>query len=399
MLDSSEGIACPIDVSSNLLLGESPGALQDLELTDTDSLGDVIRGRIAEAEAENARRGQRGRSWALDGRNPAVVWQTRDGWLTSVAVELGCAQGLQACRKRGLSPRTALFVARACARFADAQTGRGVTASNRTLGRIAAELAGRAKEFCHDVVGKARAVLAELGCAVEVAQGRYLTADERFQSAVHHDGVQLRAASTWALVSPRRWHTKSYLPRRGPTGSSTPRSSKSPKHARKRAKAPSGRSQRGKEQRRSRAAHIVTAQLVAGAPSLDTGRHLGALVDVVAEFVDCHRWTGRDLIATLNQDARDNPRDWPSTIHNAASFLHHRLSRLAHVLAGPAPSEVAAQHRERVAEEQRRRAAEAAAAHERKASGEQVAKHMDAIRAELKSKRATRGGSSVERGR
>jgi hypothetical protein len=388
--DSSEGSACPIDVSSNAMLGESQGARSDLDNTHDPDLGEVIRKRIKDAEKENKLRGQRGRSWALDGRQPTLVWQSRTKWLAGTAAELGCARGRQLCRERRLSPRTALLVARACARLADADTGRGVTASNDTIGRIAAELDGRAKPFCHDVVGKARAVLAELELAVEVAQGRYLTATERFEAAVHHDGVQIRAASTWALTSPRRWYTKSYLPRRGSTGSFTPRRQCSPTHARKRAAAPSGRSQRTKGRERPKKAHIVTAQLVAAAKSLDNGRHLGALVDVVVELVDCDRWTGRDLVAVLNQDARENPRDWPSTIQNPAGFLRHRLSLLRDVLAGPSPSQVAEDHQRRDLEEQQRRAAEAAAAEASKASEVQVARHMDMIRATLKSARAKR---------
>lgn len=383
----SEGIAHPNAVSSVPMLGESQGVPTDLDKTQDPDLGALIRKRIEDAEKENALCGQRGHSWALDGRQPALVWQTRAQWLTGAAVELGCSRGRQLCHQRNLSPRTALLVARACAQFADSDTGRGVTASNATIGRVAAELAGRAKPFCHDVVAKARAVLAELGLAVEVARGRYLTVKERFLAVVHHDGVQHRAASTWALTSPRRWYTKSYLPRRGPTGSKTPRRKYSPTHARKRAQAPSGRSPRQEGRLRPREAHIVTAQLIADAPSLDTGRHLGSLVDVVAELVDCHRWTGRDLVAVLNQDARENPRDWPSTIQNPAGFLRHRLSRLRDVLDGPTPGEIAEQHRQRAIAEQRRRAEAAADAKDRAATPEQVSRHMDAIRSILRRRR------------
>lgn len=384
MRDSSEGSAHPNAVSSMSMLGESQGARSDLDNKQEPDLGEVIRKRIEDAEKENTLRGQRGHSWALDGRQSALVWQGRTKWLTAAAAELACAPGRQLCRKRGVSSRTTLLVARACAQLADSSTGRGVTASNETIGRIAAELAGRAKPFCHDSVSDARAVLAELELALEVARGRYLTVEERFQAAVHHEGVQIRAASTWALTTPRRWYTKSYLPRRGPTGSETPRRKYSPTSARKRATAPSGRSQRVKGLDRPKKAHVVTAQLVAAAKSLDNGRHLGSLVDVVAELVDCDRWTGRDLVAVLNQDARENPRDWPSTIQNPAGFLRHRLSRLRGVLAGPSPSEVAEQHRQRALEEQRRRAEAAAAAEERAATPEQVSRHMDAIRSILR---------------
>ena len=394
MRDSSEGSAHPNAVSSMSMLGESQGARSDLDNTQEPDLGEVIRKRIEDAEKENTLRGQRGHSWALDGRQPALVWQSRNKWLAGTAAELACIRGRQLCRKWRVSPRTALLVARACARLADADTGRRVTASNATIGRIAAELADRSRPFCHDVVSNARAVLAELELAVEVARGRYLTVEERFQAAVHHDGVQIRAASTWALTTPRRWYTKSYLPRRGPTGSKTPRRECSPTHARKRATAPSGRSQRSKDRDRPKKAHVVTAQLVAAAKSLDNGRHLGSLVDVVAELVDCDRWTGRDLVAVLNQDARENPRDWPSTIQNPAGFLRHRLSRLRGVLAGPSPSEVAEQHRQRALEEQLQRAEAAAAAEERTATPEQVSRHMDAIRSILRRRQRKSAGNN-----
>ena len=185
MPDSSEGSAHPNAVSSMSMLGESQGAPIDLDNTQEPNLGDVIRQRIVDAEKENTLRGQRGHSWALDGRQPALVWHSRTKWLTAAAAELACAPGRQLCRKWGVSSRTVLLVARACAHFADSSTGRGVTASNATIGRVAAELAGRARPYCHDVVLKARAVLAALELAVEVARGRYLTAEERFQAAVH----------------------------------------------------------------------------------------------------------------------------------------------------------------------------------------------------------------------
>jgi len=372
------------------MLGESQGAPIDLDNTQEPNLGDVIRQRIEDAEKENTLRGQRGHSWALDGRQPALVWQSRTKWLTAAAAELACAPGRQLCRKWGVSSRTVLLVARACAHFADSSTGRGVTASNATIGRVAAELADRARPYCHDVVLKARAVLAALELAVEVARGRYLTVEERFQAAVHHDGVQIRAASTWALTTPRRWYIKSSLPRSGSTGSKTPRKKRSPTHARKRATAPSGRSQRLKDRERPRQAHIVTAQLVAAAKSLDNGRHIGSLVDVIAELVDCNRWTARDLVTILNEDARDNPRDWPSTIKHPAGFLRHRLSRLQDVLAGPSPSEVAAAHAAKLRADQEARYREQEAAKAQAASPETVRSSMAEFRATLAAKRAKR---------
>ncbi|MBB1040200.1 hypothetical protein G6022_02530, partial [Dietzia sp. Cai40] len=72
------------------MLGESQGARSDLDNTQEPDLGEVIRKRIEDAEKENTLRGQRGHSWALDGRQPALVWQSRNKWLAGTAAELAC---------------------------------------------------------------------------------------------------------------------------------------------------------------------------------------------------------------------------------------------------------------------------------------------------------------------
>lgn len=391
----SEGIAYPNHLSSIAAPdGEAvtPTTLPYPHPTDI-SLGELITTRIADAQAQNAADGQRGRSYALVGRHPALVWQTRPQWITRTAAELACEPGRQLCRQRHLSPRTAMFVARATAQLADSRTGRGVTASNETIGRLAAELAGRAKPFSHDVVSNARAVFAALGLAVEVAKGRYLTAQERFLAAVHHDGVQLRAASTWALTSPRRWYTKSYLPRRGSTGSITPRRKYSPS-TRKRAQAPSGRCTKTHRSPRPLSAQLVTAQLVQRAHGLDNGRHLGTLVDVINELVDCDRWTGSDLAALLDDDARTNPRDWPDHIVHPAAFLRYRLTRLAGRLAGPSPSQLEAERHQAAQQEQRDRKEQARRDAENRASATHVAETMATIRQQLINRRHSRDTSA-----
>ncbi|MBB1042803.1 hypothetical protein G6022_16035, partial [Dietzia sp. Cai40] len=71
-------------------LGASQGAPTDLDTTEEPDLGAVIRKRIEDADKENQLRGQRGRSWALDGRQPALVWQSRTKWLAGTAAELAC---------------------------------------------------------------------------------------------------------------------------------------------------------------------------------------------------------------------------------------------------------------------------------------------------------------------
>src|SRR5699024_10005386 len=115
------------------------------------------------------------------------------------------------------------------AKFADSRTGRGVTASNATIGRAAAEILGK-ESLTGRTVCTARWILAKLGLAVELERGRYLSTDERIAAAEHHGGVQLRAGSTWNLVLPKHRCAETFvLPPRGPRGSSTSSGSNSPK--------------------------------------------------------------------------------------------------------------------------------------------------------------------------
>lgn len=404
MAGSSEGSAHPNEVSST----DSPAtdALTSAPLTNTEHAntehapdpGGLIAARIAAADQLNTATGQRGRSWALRGNSPRLAWQSRSRWTAAVAAALATGEGRQLCRNRHLSHRTALLIARACARFADSRTGHSVTASNRTIGRVAAELSNRAKPFSHDVVANARAVLAELGLAVEVAQGRHLTAAERLAAAVHHDCVQTRVASTWALITPRQWvQRKSDLPRRGSTGSKTPRSKWSPKRSRanaRRAQTPSGRVSH--EQRALRP-QVVTADLLRRTVGLDTGRHIGALVDVISDHVDCSRWSGADLAAILTEDARANALTWPDRIANPAGFLRHRLRRLTDRLTGQSPSEQRAEYELRRQAEQRERAKAAARANLNRASARHVQAEMEALRKLLGDKRNARREQSTKR--
>lgn len=395
MPSCSEGIAYLNHLSSNATPDREKVATSTLPYPQSPdpTLGEVITARIAEAELQNHAAGQRGRSWALPGRPPVLCWSGRQRWLISVDVALLSDEGRRLCAEQGISLKAARGVARGCADFADSRTGRHLTASNATIGARAAKLVGRAKAWCDDVVTRTRSVLKQLGLAVEVVRGRYLSAAERLAAAVHHDGVQLRAASTWALTSSRRWQVKSDLPRRGSTGSKTPRSRTSPTRAQTRAQAPSGRSPRPRNGPRPLSAQKVAAQLVARVPSLDAGQHLGAMIDVLAELVDCERWTGGDIAKVLDEDARENPRDWPGHIHSPAAFLRHRLKSLSARLDGPSPSQAAADHRRAVRAEQRERDETDRHARAHRASSTHVARAMAQIRHDLATRRAARDAS------
>jgi len=306
---------------------------------DSAPLADALaqaRRRADAAARLNSDTAQRGHSWSLPHTPPALTWTSSRHWLGQVYDALSASPARKLLAERRLPLPTVFAVASACARLADSRTGRGITASCRTIGVVAGRILRRGRPLAADTVKRARRILAQLGLAVECARGRYLTRDERDAALAHHGGTQIRAASVWALVSPKdtvcsRLPSGSSTPRKGPTGSGSPNA-----RATRTRKAPSGRPHMTPT--RTRHAHRVTAQLLTHAPGLDTGRHLGSLVDVVAEHVDCTRWTGHDLAHLLFVDARTGHRhDWPTHIANPAAFLRFRLRRLAPTLAGPSP--------------------------------------------------------------
>lgn len=141
-------------------------------------------------------------------------------------------------------------------------------------------------------------------------------------------------------------------------------------------------------------AQVVTAQLVQRAPGLDNGQHLGSVVDVISDLVDCKRWTGRDLAALLDDDARQNPRDWPTHITHPAAFLRHRLSRLEVQLSGPSPSQVEAARHLAAQQERRDREEQTKKAIQNRASSEHVAGVMAQIREQLARRRSSNDTSA-----
>lgn len=402
MLVMSEGSAYPNGVSSigACAVLDALHPLPTFDLSELAEADQALRRAFAASEARiaaacrlNEETGQTGFSFALapePGKLARVVcWTSRRHWISDVAAALDTDEGGELCRRR-IRRVVVLAVARAMARFADSRTGRSVTASAATIAAIAAKLLGRAS-LTPRTVYTARTILAELGYAVEIVRGRYLTGAERLAAAEHHGGRQTRAASTWALTMPRKQaeaQTVFHLPSRTSLSGLSTGSSGSPKraraNARDRAKAPSGRSPR----QRGLRPQLVTAQLLDHSTGLDTGKHLGSLVDVVAALVDCDRWTGRDLARALFLDARTRGLSWPDTIDNPAGFLRRRLGGITEMLAGPSPSELEADHADRARTEQARRRAEQKEAEQRRASSSHVASAMAEIRATLARRRA-----------
>jgi len=322
-----------------------------------DALARAVRDfekRIEAARQLNDETGQRGRSWAIPVeaglQAKAPCWTSKAGWTTAMAVALDTDESRALCRGR-IRAKVLMAVGKAMARFADSSTGRGVTASNGTIGRVAAEILGKAS-LSGRTVCTARWILAKLGLAVELERGRYLSADERIAAAEHHGGVQLRAGSTWSLILPRHRGMGIFvLPPRGHRGSKTPSRNNSPKRAQARTRRPSAATPREKP-RPTLPIQRLVAELVAKTPALERVRHLGALCRVIEQSdLDTTRWTGRDLVEAINADTKRRGWTFPDQLDNPAAWLRWRLATLD--LAGPSPSEIRRQLDDEAAERRR----------------------------------------------
>lgn len=121
-----------------------------------------------------------------------VAWNDRDDWLGRVRSYFATGCGRAALRRRSVSLRFLMAVAAADAAAADDRTGRGLATANETVARTLGGLRKKRQ------VQRARAVLEDVGLAVTVAPGRYLTARERRLS-----GGRLRRPAVRALTHPR----------------------------------------------------------------------------------------------------------------------------------------------------------------------------------------------------
>lgn len=352
---------------------------------DADAWATAVRvatENVARIEALNAESGQRGNSWALPvatgkhARTP--IWSGRTQWQHQVRTLLNSPTGTELCKKNTISTEAAFAVAVTHASLAEGKTGRGVTASRE---RIAIR-AG----VSVTVVKRARRVLGALGMAVEQERGRYLTTFESMAAEAHHGHRQFRAASVWALISPRAAvttitapfkrpkmpsratlrtaaHRARTAPRtsphpsgRGPLSPSggfvlpSPVLKFSPTHAHTRAGKP-------KNTQRSTPRPIelqrTTAQLIAHIPALKTTRHVGQICDVLANAdIDITRWTGRDIARELTTDTQTRGWIWPTQLTRPTAFLRWRLAQIDWSKLSPA---------ERAREHDRTRRAEQAA--------------------------------------
>jgi hypothetical protein len=368
---------------------EAPPSSAHFSAIDADEWAKTVREateNVARVEALNTESGQRGNSWSLpvdaDKHAKTPVWSGRTQWQQQVRASLNSPTGTALCTKNDVGSESVFAVAVMHAALAEGKTGRGVTASRKTI----AQRAG----VSISVVKRARSVLKALGMAVEHARGRYLTTLESMAAESHHGRRQYRAASVWSLTSPRaavqaitapakkaakatRAALRTAAYRARTAARSYPQSATrdplsplggfalkalvlnySPTHAQARAGKPKN-AQRSTP--RPIAVQRAAAQLIAHTPALKAAGHVGRICDVLEKAdIDVTRWTGRDIARELTKDTQTRGWVWPTQLTRPVAFLSWRLAQID--WSGSTPAERARKNDEvRCAEQAARREA------------------------------------------
>jgi hypothetical protein len=362
----------------------------DVDLTESIARAEARINQIKKLNVDSA---QRGNSWCLpaDRQEQAQtpLWTSRNEWQRQVRALLNSDTGTEICRQYQVDCQRVFAVAVTMAGFADQRTGRQVTVSRTTL----AEKIG----ISISVVQRARRVLSALRVAKEMARGRLLRTIEVWAAEAHHGGRQTRAASVWALTSPRS--VLRHLPPTSnpdhPTPQPLPDSPKSATNTypqstisdplsvvlafsssssvRKNYTNARARTYRQKKSKNRDPKPIslqrAAAELIRHAPALMPRGHIGAISNALhRHLIDTERWTGRDIARTLDQDTKSQGWTWPnaSELNDPVRFLHWRLARID--WSGSSPTEVAAIAKKRRDEERRAAASKAAARNKHVAS-------------------------------
>ena len=248
------------------------------------------------------------------------AWSDRSRWLAQVAAVITTDEGELARASAHVAVDTLLRVAAADAAAADQRTGRNVATAHDT---VAAALGMSAK-----TVQRARTLLERLGLAVTVWAGRYLTVAERVAARRRHGQVQLRAASTRALISPKKAVALTpvenvQLPRRG---HHTP----TPHHSKNSSTRVTARRKPASMPPIPVGVQKLAAQLAQRMPWLARDRHIGAL----AKLLHRHRldvdagWNAERLLHVLEQHNRATGQSVPDPArqHNPLGYLHTLLT-------------------------------------------------------------------------
>lgn len=386
LFGTSQGSACPDKATtySASLLGVSPtppaGAAArsginkpEIELAKAVAVAAANVDLVAEI---NSASNQLGRTWSIpvspEMQSTTPIWSGQMEWQRQVREILNAPDGFQVCREQHVDPERVYAVAVSMARSADRRTGRRVTASRAFL----ADRAG----VSVTVLKRSRRVLSILGMAHEMARGRLLRTVERWAAEAHHGRRQTKAASVWALSSPKSVVTRvaaraihriganrqvhPQTVKHGPQSLSTSfcsctsvkkyKTTRACTHARR---AGSTSDQEPRPITLQRAA----GELLRHAPALKNPGHIGAVCDALrACSIDTERWSGRDIARALSDDTKLRGWIWPEvgTLSNPIRFLRWRLARMD--WSGPSFSEQAMAVKLRRDEERQLAAREAA---------------------------------------
>ncbi len=369
MTGTSQGNAHPEPASTlphDTILDRSP-SMRHAPVSDTGWAYAVQQAseNVARIETLNRASNQRGNSWSLpipDGtysRTP--TWTSRTHWQHQVRTLLNSPTGTKLCTNHTISTEAVFAVAVIHASLAESATGRSVTASRETIARRAG--------VSTPTVKRARRVLTALGVAVELVRGRYLNRLEAMAAESHHGHRQFRAASTWALTTPRPVattvappFTKARRPSRATLRTAAYRSRTTtrnhPQSGTRDPLSPSGgfalkalafkisptraQTRAGKTTHQPtttpRPIHLqrAAAELIAHAPALKPAGHIGTICDTLQQTgIDTTRWTGRDIARQLTTDTQQRGWAWPNHIARPSAFLRWRMTQLDWTVISP----------------------------------------------------------------
>ena len=414
--------------------------LRDSDLTNSRGeplYGDELYARLAELEAPY----------------PRAVWLSARAWMDALAQRLSTPQGVAWCRRHEVSAASVMHIGATLVAHANRRTGRSITASNatlathaersegvvdrskrvlRALGMLVDRTAGRScltrlEQLAavalhggeqHAVAGESVLVMPPTDAPQDTTRAAKpapdcITADnisdpadaasddESSQIAPRTDEVSAPLSVTTHLEKESLVSSKSPSARRRARATRPP----SKPHRTRPTQSTAKRALRTTGERLPvpLAMQLLAAELVhpvtgivglRGAYSADSGRHIGAVIRVLAEAgIDPARWTARDVQAAIDAGFRSERRTWVTGVRNPVGWLHWVLSRID--WAAPSPSEVA-RERAAIAAVPDRAVADARARVSRPISADARAAAMQQIRADAAARAARRRESGCD---
>ena len=247
-------------------------------------------------------RARTGKSWTPEPEGGAQArvpcWWSREQWIQAVFQDLTTETGAGALARHRTCAARVQAVSTTDANTADTTTGRNVLTSHATVAK---------KLGCSvDTVRRARRVLRDLGWAVEITRGRYMTQAERILASLHKDTYQNRFASNRSLTIPAR--AVAVHPYPEGVKKPSPKTSRVVPSARLRG-AGTGKSQPKKNHTARPSVSVgiqkLTARLVRRLPWLDRrDQHLMGLCRSLAQCGVTEEWTAQDLMNAMENDHR-----------------------------------------------------------------------------------------------